>query len=446
MTALAPATWWRGLGALTRSGSPVEGLSWALYDFANTIYSYAVVSYAMGLWVTGSNRLGEGTGQLWFGIAFAVSMGLNALVSPVLGAISDKVGKRLPFLLFFTAMCVIGTAAIAFIPEGGVGLAFLGLGLFAVTNFAYQAALIYYDATLLIVSQKGALGRMSGIGVAIGYLGTIFIASLILILGTEANGATFLLAAIMFALFSVPMFAFVHDRPSTAGRVTAAEITRSWSQLATTIRHAREVPGLLRFLVGRFFYTDPVNTVIVVMAVFATQAIGMTKSQANMVLLSLTVAAVIASFLWGHLVERIGPKRTLMIVLGTWVVGLFIGGIYLSVPTFLIAGVLLGAGLGGVWTSDRVFMLRLSPPDRVGEFFGLYGLVGKASAVTGPLLYGALVGLLLPSLGTTAYQVAIFSLLGLMAVGFLLLRGVPEPPHFVDELEPIPESAIPGLS
>ena len=433
MTVLAPARWWRSLGGLTRSGSSVEGLSWALYDFANTIYSYAIVSYAMGLWIVDDDRLGPEVGQLWFGVAFAVSVGLNALVSPVLGAVSDRAGRRLPFLLFFTGLCVAGTAAIAFIPAGGIPLAFLGLALFAVTNFAYQAALIYYDATLPTISRPGSRGRMSGIGVAVGYLGTIFIATLILILGSGASGVTFLLAAAMFALFSIPIFLFLHEGPAVAGRISAQQIAGSWAQLATTIRHAREVPGLPRFLVGRFFYTDPVNTVIVVMAVFATQAIGMTAGQANLVLLSLTVAAVIASFLWGHLVERIGPKRTLMTVLGTWVLGLFIGGIYLSVPTFLIAGVLLGAALGGVWTSDRVFMLRLSPPDKVGEFFGLYGLAGKFSAVTGPLLYGAVVTLLLPSLGTVAYQVAIFSLLGLMAVGFVLLRGVPEPPIEAEE-------------
>ncbi len=444
MTALTPASWWRGLGALTRSGSPVEGLSWALYDFANTIYSYAIVSYAMGLWVV--DRLGPQNGPFWFGVAFAISVGLNALVSPVLGAVSDRVGRRLPFLLAFTALCVAGTAAIAFIPLGGNGAAIVGLALFAVTNFAYQAALIYYDATLPTVSRADSRGRMSGIGVAIGYLGTIFIALIILVLGSEASGLTFLLAAVMFAAFSIPIFVFVREGPGSGNRISARELLASWSQLAITIRHAREVPGLPRFLVGRFFYTDPVNTVIVVMAVFATQAIGMTAGQANLVLLSLTVAAVIASFIWGHLVERIGPKRTLMMVLGTWVVGLFIGGIYLSVPTFLIAGVLLGAALGGVWTSDRVFMLRLSPPDKVGEFFGLYGLAGKLSAVTGPLLYGAVLSLLLPSLGTVAYQVAIFSLLGLMAIGFLLLRGVPEPAASPDEPELIPSSVIPELS
>src|SRR3989304_2595056 len=83
VTGLSPAGWWHGLGGLTRSGSPVEGLSWALYDFANTIYSYAIVSYAMGLWVVDDGRLGPDAGQWWFGVAFAVSVGINAIVSPI---------------------------------------------------------------------------------------------------------------------------------------------------------------------------------------------------------------------------------------------------------------------------------------------------------------------------------------------------------------------------
>jgi UMF1 family MFS transporter len=211
------------------------------------------------------------------------------------------------------------------------------------------------------------------------------------------------------------------------------------------------VPGLGRFLLGRFFYTDPVNTVIVVMSVFAVEAIGLTKATANVVLLVLTVVAVVASFGWGQLVERIGPKRTLLIVLGTWCVGLVIAGAVLSFPTFLIGGALLGAGLGGVWTSDRVFMLRLSPPDRLGEFFGLYGIAGKLSAVSGPLLYGAIVSTLLDAgWGPGAYQVGIFSFLILLLIGVWLLRGVPEPaadgpkPAADEPPLPSPERLVPA--
>jgi MFS transporter, UMF1 family len=425
----------RALAALTPSGRASVPLSWALYDFANTIYSYAIVSYAIGLWSV--NRLGASDGQFWVLFAGAASVLLNAIVSPVLGAMSDRTGGRMKYLLFFTGMTVVASAAIAVTDSAAIGLT-----LFAIANFGYQAALIYYDATLPLVARPAARGRVSGMGVAIGYLGTIVIAVLILVLDSKASGLTFLLAAALFAIFAIPIFRVVREAPrADAVRLTPRAVVGSWAQLGSTIRDARAVPGLGRFLLGRFFYTDPVNTVIVIMSVFAVKAIGVSESLANVVLLILTVVAVAASFGWGQLVERIGPKRTLLIVLGTWCVGLVIVGSVLSLPTFLLGGALLGAGLGGVWTSDRVFMLRLSPPDKVGEFFGLYGIAGKFSAVSGPLLYGVIVSTLLDrGWGAGAYQVGIFSFLILLVVGVWLLRGVAEPP---DGVEAVPAAAAP---
>ena len=409
------------LAALTPSGQARVPAAWALYDLANTIYSYAIVSYAIGLWTV--DRLGPGDGQFWVGVANALSVGINALVSPVLGAMSDRGGRRLPYLLFFTAQCIIATALI-------------GLVLFAVANFSYQAALIYYDATLPTVSRPESRGRVSGIGVAVGYVGTVIVGISIAVLqavgvlGSGSASLVFFMVAALFGLFAIPIFVVVRERRTSDYRFRVADALASWSQLSTTFRDARGVPGLLRFLVGRFFYTDPVNTVIVVIAVFATQAIGLTDFQANLFLLVLAVVAVGASFGWGLLVERIGPKRTLLVVLASWCTGLVIAGSVLSVPTFIAGGVLLGAGLGGVWTSDRVFMLRLSPPDKIGEFFGLYGLAGRFSAVTGPVLYGVIVKTLLEAgWGNAAYQVGIFSFLLLLVIGVVLLRGVPEPPR-----------------
>lgn len=436
----------RALADLTPTGRAAVPLAWALYDFANTIYSYAVVSYAIGLWSV--NRLGPADGQFWVLVAGALSVLLNAIVSPVLGAMSDRTGGRMRYLLFFTGMTVIGSAAIGLTDSAAIGLT-----LFAIANFGYQAALIYYDATLPLVARPEARGRVSGIGVAIGYVGTIVIALLILVLDSKASSLTFFLAAALFALFSVPIFRVVREPPRTdAARLSARDVVGSWAQLGQTIRHARQVPGLGRFLLGRFFYTDPVNTVIVIMSVFAVQAIGISESLANVVLLVLTVVAVAASFGWGQLVERIGPKRTLLIVLGTWCVGLVIAGSVLSLPTFLLGGALLGAGLGGVWTSDRVFMLRLSPPEQVGEFFGLYGIAGKFSAVSGPLLYGAIVSTLLDrGWGAGAYQVGIFSFLILLVIGAWLLRGVPEPPadhwdHDLGDAAPPPDRLAPATA
>ncbi len=130
--------------------------SWTLYDFANTIFSYAIVSTAIGLWLTADDRFGQGLGQLVQGIAIAVSVGLNALVSPILGAMSDRAGRRLPFLLFFTVLTIVPSAII------GPSPAVLGAILFTIANFGYQAALIYYDATLTMVSRPETRGQAVG--------------------------------------------------------------------------------------------------------------------------------------------------------------------------------------------------------------------------------------------------------------------------------------------
>jgi MFS transporter, UMF1 family len=422
VTVLAPTAWWKGLGGLTRSGSAVEGLAWALYDFANTIFSFAIVSFAMSLWAI--RFLEEADGTFWFTAAVSISVLVNAIVSPVLGAMSDRVGRRKPFLAFFTAACIIGTAVIGLVDIR------LGLVAFAIANFAYQAALIYYDALLPDVAHPRTRGRLSGIGVGLGYCGTLLVGGLLLLGLTIEDGQstslTFVLVAGLFLVFAAPLFLLVCERGRAGTAFSAIDAVRSWNQLGVTLRHARETPGLLRFIIARFFYSDPVNTSIAVMSAFAVYAVGFTEGEALQVLLILTVVAVFASFGWGYLADRLGPRRTLFAVLATWAAGLVILSLFLSTLPFLIAGALLGAGLGGVGVVDRLMLLRLTPAERVGEMFGLYGLVGKFSAVMGPIVYGIIVANLLDGLGTGAYQVAVGSLFLLLLLGIWILRGVPE--------------------
>ena len=436
------------LRGLTPSGRASVPAAWALYDFANTIFSFAVVSGAIGLWLTEDAQFGERDGNFVLSLAIVISVGLNAIVSPILGALSDRGGRRLPFLLAFTVVCI---GATAFIADTG---ATIGVILFIVANFAYQAALIYYDATLRTVSKPATRGTLSGIGVAIGYMGTIAVGLAIFLLDVPVD-ARFRLAAVLFGLFAVPIFLVVKEA-GTGEKISADELVGSFSQLFRTLEHAREVPGLGRFLLGRFFYSDAVNTVIVVMSVVTVRAMGMTPTVANLILLGLTVVAVAASFGWGRLVDGWGPKRTLMVVLASWAIGLVLGGFSIGISgpigigLFLIAGAILGSGLGGVQVADRVFMLRLSPPPRLGEFFGLYGLVGKGSQVIGQLLYGLILLWTFDSLGNAAYQVAVLSLLVTMVVGAWLIRPVSDQWTGSGELDdaasPPPDRLAPATS
>ncbi|TMD26755.1 MAG: hypothetical protein E6I94_10200, partial [Chloroflexi bacterium] len=281
------------LASMTPSGRARVPVAWALYDFANTIFSYAVVSVAIGLWLTDDSRFGQATGQLVQGIAVATSVGLNALVSPILGAISDRGGRRLPFLLFFTALTIVPSAVI------GASPALVGAALFAIANFGYQAALIYYDSTLPTVSTPAARGRLSGTGVAVGYMGTIFVGLLFLATGVTTPEAMFLIQAILFALFAAPIFLFVRETGTGAPGFRLSEVPAAMGQLGRTLAHTGLVPGLRRFLLGRFFYSDAVNTIIVVMSVVAVRGMGFTTGQFLLISLGLTVVAIVASFGWG---------------------------------------------------------------------------------------------------------------------------------------------------
>ena len=435
---VGPANRARGLGALTPSGRAIVPASWALYDFANTIFSFAVVSGAIGLYLTA--EFGRRDGGVLLAVSVAVSVGINAIVSPILGALSDRGGRRMPFLLLFTVQCIAATFFIASVP------AVLGLVLFIIANFSYQAALIYYDATLKTVSNPESRGRLSGIGTAIGYCGTVAVGLTIFLLDVPVVDR-FRLAALFFAVFAIPIFLVVREpRRTYEPPITAGDVIESFGQLRLTIEHARRVPGLGRFLLGRFFYSDAVNTVIVVMSVVTTEALGVSDRDANTILLGLTIVAIAMSFVWGAMCDRLGPKRTLIIVLGSWAVGLVIGGIAIGLgpsglPPFLVAGAILGSGLGGVTVADRVLMLRLSPPERVGEFFGLYGLVGKGSQVIGTLLYGLILFIFVDRLGIGAYQVAVLSLLVTMLIGVWLVWPVRD--DWAGSADVVPEKVVP---
>ena len=419
---LNPVSWWQGLGRLTRSGSSVEGLSWALYDFANTIFSFAIVSFAMGPWTTAA--LGERTGTLAFTAAASLSVALNAAVSPVLGAMSDRTGGRKRYLAVFTIGCIVPTLVI------GVVNIWLGLLFFAIANFAYQAALIYYDALLPDVALPAARGRLSGVGVALGYVGSI-VSALLLGTTTDADGnitaASFLLIGSLFAVFAIPIFVIVTGAPAPERRV---QFRRGAALVVAAADHHRPCPPtagtaalrdrsllLHRPDQHRHRGHEPVRH----------QRRRLQPERGPPRADRADRGGHHCQLLLGDRLRPIGPKRTLMLVLGSWTVGLLLIGLWLDKVAFLVAGAILGSGLGGIAVTDRLLLLRLTKPEEVGEMLGLYGMAGKLSAVVGPLMFGAIVFALDPEQnGPIAYQVAILSLLVLMVIGFWIVRPVPE--------------------
>jgi UMF1 family MFS transporter len=393
-------------------------LSWALYDFANTIFSINILSLYFALWVTEDH----GKEDIVYSLAFSGSMLAVALVSPMLGAVSDRYGRRIPFLIFFTVICVGFTALIGRI--GGLAVA---LACFAVANFAFQSGNVYYDALLPTVSREGNRGRVSGIGVALGYVGAI--AGILMVkpfVDHGGRGAAFLPTALFFLLFALPCFLFVREGPSKAPW-SFQLLQGGYGQLLGTLRNARRHhANLLRFIAARFLYVDSVNTLIAFMAVYVTKVLGFEDAQVQRLLIASTTFAVVGAFVYGRLADRIGPKKTLTIVLIQWAVVFVAAASTFHQPVFWVIGALAGIALGGTWTADRAFLTRLAPPEQVGEFFGIYGLVGRFAAVIGPLIWGVTLWALPDDWGLVRYRIAVLTLLTSVVLGFIVLMGVKE--------------------
>jgi UMF1 family MFS transporter len=395
-------------------------ISWALYDLANTIFSMNIVSLYLGLWVV--NVMG-GSDTIW-ARANATSMLLMLVTAPFLGAISDQAGRRLPFLLVSTLGCVTLTALL-----GTPGLAGT-LALFVFANYFFQAGLVFYDATLPLVSTPETRGRVGGIGIGIGYVGSfIGVATGLALEARFGYVPIFRATALLFLLFAIPIFLFVKEpKRATRFRPSFSTVARAFRQVASTFRQVRRYRGLARFLVGRAFYTDAANTLIVFMGIYVTNEIGFSDTQTQVMLLAAIASAVLGGFLWGPVVDRIGPRRTLVRVLGVWAATL-LGAILvplLSLPPALFWGVaaLAGIALGGTWASDRPLMLVLAPPAKVGEFYGLYSMIGRFAAVIGPLLWAFVAESL--GLGRPA---AVATLLLMIGIAYAILRRVDDTPR-----------------
>jgi UMF1 family MFS transporter len=409
------------LAAEQSGASRLVVISWALYDLANTIFSMNIVSLYYSLYVVNVMRAPDSA----YGYANSLSMGLMFLTAPFLGALSDQYGKRKPFLVLSTLVCVLFTFFL------GLKALLPSLALFVGANYAFEAGLVFYDSLLAEVSTPANRGRVGGIGIGLGYLGSfIGVGAGLLLLHRIGYSGLFRVSAGLFLLFALPCFLFVPERRRAAGPFASSFCGKARAavrQVVRTIREVKRFSGVGRFLLSRLFYADAVNTVIVFMGIYITNEVGYSERQAQVLLLGAISAAVLGGFLWGVVVDHTGPKRALDMVLILWVVTLLgiVAGAVLRWPKGLFwpFACLAGVALGGTWASDRPLMLALSPPEKVGEFYGLYSMVGRFANITGPALWGVIVNEL--GLGRPA---AVFSLCVLVATGFFLLRPVHDRP------------------
>jgi UMF1 family MFS transporter len=403
--------------------------SWVLYDLANTSFSLGVVT----LYFPGLVKYAFGYGEdadVPVGALAAVAAAIVFVLAPILGAISDQAARRLPFLVVSTVLCVSATF---FLAQTAQGLSFL---LFVVAVVCFQAGLIFYDSLLPEVSTEENRGRIGGIGVGVGYLGSLLAYAIGTALldgrgesaAVEDHVAVFRGIAIGFLVFALPAFLFVRERPRVAPPLSWHVAPLAFSQLAATARKARRYRGLLPFLAGRMLYADAANTLIVMVVLYVTGALAMSKPDAERVAIISIVAAIPSGLAWGRVVDRVGPKRTLDAVLVGWmaIFALVAAIPVVGLPGWLIypAGAGVGVALAGLWASDRPLMARVAPPRYYGQFFGLYSMVGRFGAIVGPAMWVLIVELL--GWGQPA---AVMFLLLWVVIAFFVLRRVDDRPR-----------------
>jgi UMF1 family MFS transporter len=446
----------------------IERASWALYDFANTIFSMNVATLYFSVWLISD----LGASNTIYAIGNGISSLLVVLSVPVLGALSDERGRRKPWVIGFTVVSCITCAAIGILGEhtlpiagaetiggtvlpaawhptlGAFGWVLLA---FIVANYAYQAAQPFYNAMMPDLVPPEEQGRLSGIGTAVGYVGTIvglllivpFFNGALPLFGALPTGAvhtirtvvpftshagrvsTFVPTAILFLVFSLPLFLFCHDRHVRpgGGRLPWRE---ALADVAGTLRDARQHPGALSFIIASFLYQDAIGTIISFMAVYAVKAMGFARGAETTLFLVLTIPAIFGSYIAGRLVDRFGAGRTLVLTIVSWIILLIA---MILVPTqraFWVVGLLIGLIFGGVPTAERPLLLSLIPEREAGRFFSLMLLSARAAAVAGPLIWGLTVDGLEPSFGSSfAYRAAVGTVALMFAASLLLLRQVP---------------------
>ena len=399
--------------------------SWLLFDFANTSFSVMMVTFVFPLFFKNVICQGEPSGDALWGFSISLSMLLVALISPVLGAAADYSGKRKRLLLFFTLASVIATALLSFSGPGMVAAAVI---LFIVANMGFEGGLVFYDAYLKELASAKSIGRVSGYGFAMGYLGALCILLLVqpllskgIVLSNMSNvQVSFFVAAIFFALFAAPLFLVLRDeKKDDRPAISFAAIISSIREVKYTVQHIMSYPDLARFLLAYFFYNDAILTVIAFSSIYAQNTLGFTTGELIKFFMLVQTTAIAGSVIFGFVTDKIGPKKTIVITLMIWFVVIFAAIFADSKELFFYTGMLAGMSMGSSQAASRSMMALLTPREHVTEFFGFYdGTFGKASAVVGPLVFGVV------SAQAGSQKAALASLLLFFTLGLLLMTRV----------------------
>lgn len=430
----APPTPAEGYGDSTKR----ERVGWYFYDWANSAFSTTVVTAFLGPYLTaiaenGADPAGDvhllgmsfKAGAL-FAYTTSLSVVLQVLLLPVVGAIADRAARKKLWLGVFAYAGAAATCGLVFLTGDRYQL---GAGLFLVANLAFGASVVVYNSFLPQIADENARDGVSSRGWAFGYLGggTLLLINVVVVLigGEENQGDiarwSLVSAGVWWAAFTTFPLLWLRDRPAVAGTARGPVLIDGFRQLGHTLKGMRAYPLTLFFLAAFLIYNDGIQTVIAMAGTYGSKQLGFDNTVLMPTILMVQFLAFAGAMLLGRLAKRFGAWKTVLGSLVGWTF-ILIAAYFLpaneAVP-FVVLGGAIGIVLGGSQALSRSLFSQLIPRGKEGEYFGLYEISDKGTSWLGPLLFGLAYDL------TGNYRIAIISLIVFFAVGFVMLLMVP---------------------
>ena len=401
-----------------------EVFGWAMYDFANSGYTTVVLTAVFNAYFVAAVAGGAAWATLAWTAALGVSRAIVMLTLPAVGAYADLRAAKKRLLMLSTALCVVSTAALAWVGPGDVMAAML---LIMMSNLFYAYGEALTAAFLPELGRVEALGKVSGWGWSFGYFGGMLALGLSLAYVLTAQGrgdtaaqfvpVTMLITAGIYAVASLATFTWLreHAKPAADGAHRAG-FADSLRRLRQTWDQARDYRDFVWLMVCGFFYQAGIAVVIALAAVYAEQALGFKQTETMMLVFLVNIAAALGAFAFGYLQDRIGHKRSLGLTLLGWVAMTMLAYLATTATLFWVAAVIAGLCMGSSQSAGRAMVGAFAPRQRLAEFYGLWAFATSLASIVGPLTYGAVTWLTAGNHRLAILSTGVFFLVGWFAI------------------------------
>lgn len=375
-----------------------EVFGWAMYDFANSGYTTVVITAVYAAYFVGSIAGKAEWATFAWTLALSISYAIVMITAPSLGAYADMHAAKKRLLMIATAGCVLGTLALAFTGPGTVALAF---GLIIISNLFYSYGETLTAAFLPELAKQEALGKVSGWGWSLGYVGGMLALGICLgyVIWAQGQGiaassfvpVTMIITAVIYGGASLFTFKLLQERaqPNPAA-MKESGLKASWHQLKSTFQQARKYKDFMTLLLCAVFYQGGVMVAISIAAIYAEQVIGFKQQETMVLIFVLNLAAAIGAFAFGYFQDRVGHKLGLGITLVGWMATCIIAAMTTTKGGFWYAAALAGVCMGTSQSAGRAMAGMFAPKAQLAEFYGLWGFATRLASIIGPLAYGSM--------------------------------------------------------